>query len=89
MGTYPAQLVFALTDVKTTAALLEAALSLQLPFETDGSRKTMTVVVDSPMTAYQFGVRTHELRQRPIKKSVRSRRSRGTPIPVRTAWADR
>ena len=76
MTTYPAQLVFALADVQTTAALLEAALSMQLPFVTDGPSKTMTVVVDSPMTAYAFGARTHALRHKTIKTPLRGRRSR-------------
>ena len=60
--TYPARLVFDLTDDdEKAAAVVQAALDLQLPFEMDGPQKQIVVVVDSAMKVYQFGFRTQQL----------------------------
>jgi hypothetical protein len=52
-------------------AVLQAALDLELPFETDGPE--IVVQVDAPMTAYRFGVRTQEALVRIAAREPRRR----------------
>ncbi len=70
MSTYPARLEFDLTDEKTAGDVIQAARDLQIPFEVDSPQRRIVVVVDSAMTAYQFGIRTGELRRRRLQSSA-------------------
>lgn len=72
MSSYPARLTFALTDDEQAAgAVIHAARDLQLPFEIDGPQHQIVVLVDSPMQAYQFGLRTVEGMRRTDAEALR------------------
>ena len=72
MTTYPARLTFDFTGHEAKLAChLQAALDLELPFETDGPQ--LVVVVDSPQTAYRFGWRMMDLAFAAQKKHARPR----------------
>jgi hypothetical protein len=66
MTTYPAQLEFRLTE-PILAAVIQAALDLHLPFETDGPK--ITVVVESAMKALRVRL--------PIAGAARAHRAEG------------
>lgn len=54
MSVYPAHLTFEFPgEPKKAGAVMQAALDLELPFETKGAQ--IIVQVDSPMTAMRFG----------------------------------
>lgn len=91
MTTYPTNLKFTFpNEPEKAGAVLQAALDLQLPFETDGPR--IVVQVDSPMTAYRFGVRTQQAllqiaaRKRRQKSARGKRRAEGEKARLTRVW---